>query len=290
MVSSARGQRLEYWCQWRKEDRCVEEVVLVHTDHKNKQIFEFRTAGRCPLCGKDTEFVATRDDPIPEQWHPNWFRESLKCLSCNSIPRQRAIFAVIELLYPEWRNMLMHESSPGPGGASGRFLAECPRYIASHYDEPLGFGNMHPSGWYRSENLEAQTFPDESFDLVITQDVFEHLFAPHKAIAEIARTLRPGGAHIMTVPIVNQTKPSARRALRDGSTVAHLLEPMYHGDPMSKDGILVTIDWGYDIIDYLAAHSTLSVSMYYIDDLSRGIRAAFNEVLVCRKSPALPAL
>jgi ubiquinone/menaquinone biosynthesis C-methylase UbiE len=46
---------------------------------------------------------------------------------------------------------------------------------------------------------EAQSFPAESFDIVVTQDVFENLFAPDRAIKEIARTLRPGGAHIMTV-------------------------------------------------------------------------------------------
>jgi hypothetical protein len=36
-----------------------------------------------------------------------------------------------------------------------------------------------------SEDLEALTFPDESFDLVITQDVFEHVLRPAKAFAEI---------------------------------------------------------------------------------------------------------
>jgi len=41
---------------------------------------------------------------------------------------------------------------------------------------------------------------DESFDLVITLDVFEHVLRPAKAFAEIARTLKPGGAHIYTVP------------------------------------------------------------------------------------------
>jgi len=38
---------------------------------------------------------------------------------------------------------------------------------------------------------------DESFDLVITQDFFEHVLRPAK---EIARTLKSGGAHIYAVP------------------------------------------------------------------------------------------
>jgi len=39
-----------------------------------------------------------------------------------------------------------------------------------------------------------------AFDLVITQDFFEHVLRPAKAFAEIARTLKPGGALIYAVP------------------------------------------------------------------------------------------
>jgi SAM-dependent methyltransferase len=252
--------------------------------------FVFRAPGRCPLCEKQTNFVAVRDAPLAEEWYGHWFRDELRCTACGSLPRQRVIFAVVDMLYPNWRAAAIHESSPGPGGASQRFRSECRGYVATQYDAALGFGNTHPNRRYRSENLEAQTFPDESFDLVITQDVFEHLFAPDRAIAEIARTLRRGGAHILTVPIINGRMSSARRARRDNRGITYLLEPQYHGNPMSAEGSLVTVDWGYDIIDYLAAHSGLSVSMYYIDDVSRGIRAAMNEVLVCRKAPALPPI
>ena len=49
----------------------------------------------------------------------------------------------------------------------------------------------------RCENLEHLTFDNESVDLHITQDVFEHLFDPAAAFREIARTLRLGGAHVL---------------------------------------------------------------------------------------------
>ena len=251
---------------------------------------EFRAPGHCPVCGKDTEFVARRDKPLPKAYYPIWFRDELKCQSCQSLPRQRALFAVLEMLYPAWRGMAMHESSPGAGGASARFRAECPGYVVTQFDSTLGFGNMHPSGRYRSEDLERQTFEDASFDLVVTQDVFEHLFAPDRAIHEIARTLRPGGAHILTVPLANRGRVSERRARLTPDGIEHLKPESYHGNPMSSKGSLVTIDWGYDIVDYLAAHSGLSVSMFYIDDLTRGISASHIEVLVCRKAGSVPVL
>ena len=43
------------------------------------------------------------------------------------------------------------------------------------------------------------TFQNESFDLFITQDVFEHVMEPNKAFKEIERVLKPGGAHVFTV-------------------------------------------------------------------------------------------
>lgn len=117
----------------------------------------------------------------------------------------------------------------------------------------------------------------------MTQDVFEHLFHPDKAIAEIARTLRPGGAHVMTVPIILKDKPSRPRAtIADGEVVMH--GPVeYHGNPVDSSGSLVTRDWGYDIADYLFEHSAMPTSIFYIDDMSRGIRAEFIDIVVSRK-------
>jgi hypothetical protein len=68
--------------------------------------------------------------------------------------------------------------------------------------------------------------------------------------------------------------------------VEHLHPPVFHGNPMDPDGALVTVDWGYDIADYLDRASGLSTTIWSIDDLSRGIRAEYIEVLVSRKGGA----
>lgn len=81
-------------------------------------------------------------------------------------------------------------------------------------------------GKFRCENLEALTFADESIDLHVTQDVLEHVFHPSKVFSEIARTLKPGGAHIFTVPLVNKHKPSKLRArVSDDGQIVHI-EPL----------------------------------------------------------------
>src|SRR5690606_12459429 len=93
-----------------------------------------------------------------------------------------------------------------------------------------------------------------SFDLLVAQDVFEHVFRPDLAIAEIARTLRPGGLFISTVPMVRGRNPARRRAELVDGEVRHLIEPPeYHGNPLGG-GALVTVDWGWDIAAYFLRH------------------------------------
>jgi hypothetical protein len=236
--------------------------------------------GFCPICQRDAHFRADQQ----------WLRDFFFCDGCGSIPRERAFFSVIEMLYPNWRELQIHETSPALRAASLKLKTECQGYTYSYYTDRVAPGSVHPEKGYRCENIERMTFDDESFDLFLSQDVFEHIFHPDRAIKEIERVLKRGGAYIMTVPIVMKSATSQRRARIDanGDTI-HLRDAQYHGNPIDNSGALVTIDWGCDILSYLSCHSTLQSSMIYIDDMSRGIRAEFIEVIACRKG-AVPVL
>ena len=234
--------------------------------------------GYCPICEVPQTFRARYD----------WLRDHFLCDGCGSIPRERALMHVIQMLYPEWRSLEIHESSPGGRGASVKLASQAAEYTASHFATGLALGASHPTDGWRNENLERQTFPDARFDLVITQDVLEHLFDPGAAFREIARTLRPGGAHIFTVPLVKgRNAASAQRATRTASgTIEHKVDPEYHGNPIDESGSLVTMDWGYDIVDHIRRGCALDTEIYRLDILHMGIRAELLEVLVTRKAPA----
>jgi SAM-dependent methyltransferase len=45
-------------------------------------------------------------------------------------------------------------------------------------------------------------FDDESFDAVLTNQVFEHVFDPDNFMKEIFRVLKPGGKLLLTVPFI----------------------------------------------------------------------------------------
>jgi len=233
--------------------------------------------GECPICEKSVEFVATDAN----------LRDNFVCPICKSIPRERSLFLVLKTLYPNWKNLHIHESSPIRRGASERLRRECINYSFSQYDPSILPGSVHPDKGHRSEDLENLTFEGESFDIFVTQDVFEHLYHPDRAAKEIARVLRPGGAHILTTPLTQQNRASRRRCkLEDGARV-DLLPPIFHGNPMSKDGSVVTVDWGYDILTYLSHHSGAVCSMYIYDDLNRGLRGQLMEVVVNSKVAAV---
>jgi 2-polyprenyl-6-hydroxyphenyl methylase/3-demethylubiquinone-9 3-methyltransferase len=50
------------------------------------------------------------------------------------------------------------------------------------------------------DDAASLPFPDGEFDLAICIEVFEHLFEPHRAAAEIRRVLRPGGRLVASTP------------------------------------------------------------------------------------------
>lgn len=228
-------------------------------------------------------YCCTCDEYVTFSSKSEWLRDNYVCSNCNSIPRERALMHCIEKFYPNWRNSVIHESSPANRGASIKLRNHCKNYQATHFFPHLSSGKCVLNGW-RNEDLENQSFDDESFDLVITQDVMEHIFDPAKAFSEIARTLKPGGRHIFTVPLVNRHYPSQICAQKDADgQILHLKEPAYHGNPIDQQGSLVVTNWGYDICNFIFQHSGLYTTIVFIDALSLGIRAEYIEVLISSK-------
>ena len=189
----------------------------------------------------------------------------------------------VEKFFPAWKDSIIHESSPSTRGPSLRFKREARKYIPSQYFPGKESGEFYQG--FRNENLEHLTFENNSLDLHITQDVFEHVFDPGKAFQEIARTLKPGGAHIFTTPLVNKRRPTQWCAKKNSNgEIEQLVFPKeFHGNPISPDGSLVTVRWGYDITSFIHHCCGLFTDMVVIDSLHYGIRAELIEVLITRK-------
>jgi len=231
-----------------------------------------KNRGYCPCCESDTSFISTS----------SWFRDNYRCIRCMSIPRERALIAALNKYYPEWPGLRIHESSPNDSSASRLLKNKCRDYTGSQYyrDKPKG---EIVSG-YINQDLEELTFKDESFDIIITQDVFEHINNPVKAFREIHRTLKQGGAHIFTVPVINRFNKTERWGeFDDSGRIKFFRTPEYHGNPVDPQGSPVTFHWGFDIINLIKECTGMETMVEDNYDLSLGLSARYLEVFVSVK-------
>jgi len=109
------------------------------------------------------------------------------------------------------------------------------------------------SGTYRDgirhEDAENLSLESGSMDIVVSNDVLEHVNDPWKALHECARVLRSGGTLYMTIPFFMDCESSRRRASATPDGIEHILPAVYHGNPLSSQGSLVFTDFGWDVLD-----------------------------------------
>ena len=111
--------------------------------------------GFCPVCEKNTMSLEKSA----------WLRDKYLCAKCDSIPRVRHVIHVLQRQFPRFREWAIHESSPS-GPSFDKLSKEYPGYLPTQYWPDTAPGT-HKNG-FRCKILEALTFSDASFDLVIT--------------------------------------------------------------------------------------------------------------------------
>lgn len=228
----------------------------------------------CPVCG--------RRGPL-DGFHQN-IRESGLCSACGAWTRIRqlavvATAALSELTgRPGARCLTDVRDSPGlrvynteAQGALHDALSPLPGYVASEYFGPeLRQGDAGPGGVLH-EDLQDLSFASETFDLVLSTDVLEHVPDPYRAHREICRVLRPGGHHVFTVPYDEAAARDDVRAEVVEGEVRLLSEPLYHGDPLRpEEGALVFTIFGLEMVVKLAQLG-FRTSVYRLWDPGRGL-------------------
>ena len=196
----------------------------------------YRRTGVCPVCGEATTFYSKEC----------WLRDNLVCSSCGSLPRIRHFLSTLEAVVPAWRALALYEIAPD----SKVIARKSSNYVFSHYFPETS--EQYVDGT-RNENIENLSFPDATFDVVVCADVLEHVFRPAHAIREMCRIVKPGGKVLFSTPVFRDRAETVCRArLKPDGSVEHLLPPVYHGNPISSSGSLVTFDFADDFERLLA--------------------------------------
>jgi SAM-dependent methyltransferase len=256
-----------------ERDRLRSEIAIATEEldrlrQQHKYAADMRNTGYCHCCRQETVFEIRGD----------WLRDQYLCLNCFSIPRQRHIQYVLDSFFKGWEEKNIHESSP----ANDLISRYCTSYSFSQYFEGVNEGSLIDG--VRCENLESLTFPDCTFDIFITQDVFEHILNPERAASEIMRVLKPSGFHVFTAPKNKGITVSYPRARMAGKKIEYIEEAMYHGNPVGDGRALVTWDYGDDFEDLINAWSKYSTTTYITKDRDLGIDGEYIEVFVTKKS------
>jgi SAM-dependent methyltransferase len=204
--------------------------------------------GLCFVCEKEVLFEVNRPS---DGGDVNW-RETVKCPHCQMINRWRACIHLFhEICKPtENTNIYLTEVlSPIHQYISGKF----PNAVSSEFfaDSIRGKKVKKHGQTIRNEDVTQLTFPASSFDSILCFDVLEHVPEYKMALLEFRRVLSKGGYLILTVPFNFQQKTTVRAVINDDGVIEHLLEPDYHGDPLSDQGVLSYYDFGMSLIDDL---------------------------------------
>lgn len=243
----------------------------------------------CAACGEyaRTRFQPVLWDELASEWELSAAerrdidrREGEVCRACGCNARVRFLSTIIlqhlrKKTGKSFRSMTAFARSKHPLkiaeinslGALHPLIGDLPGLAYSEYrsDDPE----------IRSEDLLALSYGTGSFDLILTSDTLEHVPDFDRAMHEIHRALKPGGAHIFTIPFIpNRATRIRSRITTEG--VEHLLPPTYHGAPNDQfSDWLVFNEFGGDVLARIE-RSGFAVNCYV--DPSNGLNRVIEAV------------
>lgn len=165
-------------------------------------------------------------------------------------------------------------------GALVRYLRQ--RFQSLYLSE---FFDSVPPGEFRSgvqcQDVQALLLPNDSFDLVTSTEVFEHVPDDRRGFREIARVLKDRGRFVFTVPLLDAEQTLERVRIEADGSLSFLTAPEYHGDRLRGQGkVLAFRTYGRDISHRLTA-AGLNAAIQVLEDPGAGV--AHQQVIVAKK-------
>lgn len=221
-----------------------------------------RRLEHCVVCGR-TALMLYRRRVIPPRLEAMWGlsprlagalarKESLDCANCGAKLRGRRLAATLLELAPAGREASSLRAWARRCEARSLGIAEInridglheiltglPGFSGSEFEPGAAPGSI-VSG-QRFEDLSRLSYPDLSFDFVLTSETLEHVPDLDAALCEIRRVLRPGGYHIFTIPLL----PGVERSYRRTDGLCH---------PGGDTGYPVVTEFGADLPALVTAH------------------------------------
>mgnify|MGYP003706083787 CR=1 FL=1 len=157
------------------------------------------------------------------------YNESGICFSCGSSHRNRVI----------WDQIKKHIKGDvylptGDGFLHHKLRDYLSIKFSDYYINPNDVQQNIPH-----QDLTNLTYADNSFDLIISEHIMEHVHDPKKAFNEIFRVLKKNGMYIFSIPFENK----AKSLTRIDKNYTEFMPRKYHLDPLRNEGSLVFNDF-----------------------------------------------
>lgn len=196
----------------------------------------------CSICGKSARFIIRNSAVL--------LREA-RCEFCGCSLRTADVATHILQEFNSYRNKEILNGcvisnikilNLASSGKIHECLNENKDYYCGEFFDGIKSGEYHNN--VQCIDLMSIPYNDGFFDLIITEDVLEHVEDYRKAFKEISRVLSEGGCHIFTVPVHEGYSTEERIDMQE----------IYHSDPLRETGTLVKTDFGDDLIELLSAY------------------------------------
>jgi SAM-dependent methyltransferase len=178
------------------------------------------------------------------------WRERVCCPITGFNNRMRATFHIFDIemeAYQDSNIYVTEQVTP----IYSHFAKNYSNVIGSEYlGDQIPYGKSNSKG-IRNETLCDLQFPSESFDIVVSLDVLEHIPDYRTAFLECCRVIKKGGRFLWSVPFVPHSENNIVCAeMRDGK-VHHIIPAQYHGDPLSNEGVLCFTYFGWEMLEQM---------------------------------------
>ena len=208
--------------------------------------------GHCEICSKTTVFLMDWSNSYnyPECKMPS-FREGLLCPGCMLSNRLRFMAKYLTRQVQEngkdYTDVYLYEQ-----------VTNFYKYVKNNLNKADVIGSEYLGAnrisgeiidGIRHEDALSLSFLDDSIDIMVSNDVYEHVPDIGKALQEACRVLRSGGKLLFSIPFQSAEPNSRQRVTFIENELQYLLPEQYHGNPISEKGSLVFYDFGWDILE-----------------------------------------
>ena len=231
----ARGESPRFFCHAHQG-----AAELTHSENAVTNTgYYWRESGACDVCGSITRIRLAAE----------WFHRAAKDYSHPRIYLTEQLTPLYKVLRTAFPDVVGSEFTPDETAR-----AASSAILASYLEDPTAA--------IQHEDVCHLTFSDESFDLIGSFDVLEHVPDYKQALREFSRVLRDGGQLLLTAPFLNASPTTLVRARFENDSTFHIEPPEYHGNPtIPGEGVLCLYHFGWDLLDELRSAGFRSVAM-----------------------------